>query len=395
VNSPLPERRYDFSRLLRVAHPEFSPAQLRRGWQALLEQRRARAQRSRGLPWLLFCALAPLGALFGGIHIGRSLAEKPLTYSTSGGVVGDDGRLRAEQERALSIRFADGSLLTLPSGSQGRLLSVNPAGARLRMIEGEVEANLGRGSESAWELDAGPYDVLASHASFWTRWREREQRFELGVRSGVVSVEGPLADEGLTLRAGQRLSIRKGDTAIVVRRSDDRDGLPAPAVSATALAEPPLEALGLEHLLAEGRFAEVVAAARAAGIEHSLHRAGSDDLLALAEAARSTKDTALSERALQSARSRFPGTLAAHDAAFLLGQLFESRPTAVAEAEAWYATYLGEAPEGKYAPEALGRRMLLALQRSGRDGALGLAHEYLDRYPAGAYAPSARAVLAL
>ena len=52
-----------------------------------------------------------------------------------------------------------------------------------------------------------------------------------------------------------------------------------------------------------------------------------------------------------------------------------------------------EAPRGVYAAEAYGRRLSLTERLRGKAAALPLAREYLERFPEGAYAPSARALV--
>jgi hypothetical protein len=53
---------------------------------------------------------------------------------------------------------------------------------------------------------------------------------------------------------------------------------------------------------------------------------------------------------------------------------------------AWYDRYLGEAPRGRYAAEALGRKMLVVQKLRGSEAARPLAEDYVRRYPDGAYA---------
>jgi hypothetical protein len=59
----------------------------------------------------------------------------------------------------------------------------------------------------------------------------------------------------------------------------------------------------------------------------------------------------------------------------------------------WYDDYLAEAPAGPYAPEALGRKMILVEETSGRSAAAKVAREYLLRFPRGTYARPAEALL--
>jgi hypothetical protein len=58
----------------------------------------------------------------------------------------------------------------------------------------------------------------------------------------------------------------------------------------------------------------------------------------------------------------------------------------------WYETYLAEAPQGSYADEALGRKMLVMRANGEEAAAAVVAREYLGRFPSGAYAGSARTI---
>ena len=59
----------------------------------------------------------------------------------------------------------------------------------------------------------------------------------------------------------------------------------------------------------------------------------------------------------------------------------------------WYDRYLAEAPDGAYASEALGRKMM-TLRRMGQDAeASEIAADYLRRFPIGTYAHAARPLL--
>ena len=58
------------------------------------------------------------------------------------------------------------------------------------------------------------------------------------------------------------------------------------------------------------------------------------------------------------------------------------------------ACRLTEAAGGAYTAEALGHKMMVVERHRGRRAAIPVAREYLDRFPDGAYAKSAQAVLA-
>jgi hypothetical protein len=116
-------------------------------------------------------------------------------------------------------------------------------------------------------------------------------------------------------------------------------------------------------------------------------------LSALADAARYSARPEIAVRALVASRQRFPKTPFAHAAAFFLGRLADDRG-AVAEGLVWYRRYLGETPDGPYAAEALGRKMLAVERISGREASSSVAREYVARFPNGTYMLQAHAILA-
>jgi len=146
--------------------------------------------------------------------------------------------------------------------------------------------------------------------------------------------------------------------------------------------------------LADGEAAGIVAEAQRRGVAGVLAAANSEDLAALADAARFRNQDQLARRVLVAQRRRFPGTLRAQEASFLLGRLADGPGGRAPDALAWYDRYLREAPSGAYAAEAMGR-MLLVLEREQRtDEARTVAAAYIRRFPDGAYARAARAVAA-
>ena len=116
-------------------------------------------------------------------------------------------------------------------------------------------------------------------------------------------------------------------------------------------------------------------------------------LVALADAVRYSGRPEIAVRAFIAERQRFPNTPAAHAAAFFLGRLADDRGE-VAAGLAWYRRYLGEMPQGPYAAEALGRKMLAVERISGRDAARSVGGEYIERFPNGTYMLQAHSILA-
>jgi len=185
---------------------------------------------------------------------------------------------------------------------------------------------------------------------------------------------------------------------------------PAPAAS-TGAASPAVRQPSIAHRFAprvvqvafaprtwlaaitSGDAGRVVEEAEAHGLDKTLLDVDSSALSALADAARYSGRPEIAVRALVASRQRFPKTPFAHAAAFFLGRLADDRG-AVAEGLAWYRRYLGETPDGPYAAEALGRKMLAVERISGREASSSVAREYVTRFPNGTYMLQAHAILA-
>ncbi len=144
--------------------------------------------------------------------------------------------------------------------------------------------------------------------------------------------------------------------------------------------------------LASGHWDRILEDVERAGVEATLDKASSEDLFALANAARYRRRTDLARTALLAERRRFPGSPRALDAIFLLGRVEESGERGMARAITWYDQYLARAPTGAFAAEALGRKMTLVDELEGPAEARPIAEEYLRRFPRGSYVGSARAL---
>ena len=77
----------------------------------------------------------------------------------------------------------------------------------------------------------------------------------------------------------------------------------------------------------------------------------------------------------------------------LLQKVWDGQRINQAEALRFLDTYVSEAPRGVYAAEAYGRRLSLTERLRGRAAAQPLGREYLERFPQGAYAQRARALV--
>jgi hypothetical protein len=356
------------------------------------------------------------------------------------------------------LHFSDGSEITLRSGALVRVRSIDDRGARVTLDEGEARVDVVHASDTRWTFEAGPFRVAVTGTVFGLSWHPSGSQLDLRLENGAVTVTGPPVDAPLALRSGQWLNIRGSDVTIRALADGPPPAVPdgtgspagptqdaavssapaapnasprapagapnaspsapagAPNASPSAPAGAPnaspsahdhieaVEAAGRRAgserpedrwraELAAGQFTSIVDQALALGLEVALQRTSESELWALADAARYTRHTEIARRALQSETRRFPGSEHAHAAAFFLGRMAEAEGDARSSLD-WFDAYLTEAPSGTYAPEALGRKMTLVEKLEGKGAARSLAESYLRRFPGGAYADAAHALLA-
>lgn len=410
------------------------------------ERDRLVAAITRGPP-----ARRPLGGLLGGLGAARAVGGRArwaaamaaaaamaigaallwpaaqLGYAVEGAGVAEGGYVRAPDGVAARVRFSDGSAVELAAGGSMRVAEVTSSGARMLLEEGRAALRITPRPVARWTVEAGPFAVLVTGTAFQVEWARGEETLRVDLQEGSVLVRGPVAPDGLPLRAGQRLvaRLRQGDVQIVSvdggatgqgapelaaaqgapelaaaqgdapapERSVEPDTPEAagPAATAAPGARAPAEAgaPSWSKRVAGGDFQGVLAEATQRGIEAVLQQAPLDDLVALGDAARYAKRGDVARGALATTRKRFPGSGPGKAAAFLLGRLADGDGAPEA-ALALYDTYLAESPGGPFAAEALGRKMLAVERTSGRGAARAVAERYLQRYPRGAHATLAR-----
>jgi hypothetical protein len=224
------------------------------------------------------------------------------------------------------------------------------------------------------------------------------RQLDIDLIAGAVRILGPaLADDGFAMHAGQHFHVDFGPFA--VRLPVDAPAATSASVDAAAPIAAPSEvrSAGAEEsfhwvqLVAKGQSADVIASAESKGIAHVLAAASIDDVGALADAARYQRRFALARQVLLAARSRFAGSRLAHEASFFLGSVCEADSTP--GALGWYDSYLNESPNGAYASQALGRKMVIIQQQQGSSAAKPIATEYLRRFAQGPHAAVAHKIL--
>lgn len=328
------------------------------------------------------------------------------------------------------VTFSDGSELLLAAGARARIAELSADGAEIGLEEGKATLEVTHRSGARWSVIAGPFSVAVTGTAFDVGWSGAEQRFEVALRAGAVTVQGPLAASGIALSAGQRLIADLGLGALRIeelsKARDDAsaartDQAPEAAAHETAEGDRPsatapqdetkptgkgststLPAVQRDaplgrgrswtELVAAGDFRGVLEAAETRGLETVLGASALGDLVALADAARYAGRLDVARRALLAQRERFGGSNAARTAAYLLGRLDDTGEVPSKAALSWYDRYLGEAPAGEFAPEALGRKLVALEKSSGSRAAKAAAAEYLRRFPNGPYRAKARAL---
>jgi len=414
--------------LARTLSAPMTPLQRMEGLQ-VVNARLARKQRGR-VAGLVLSILGLSAAVAGGLLLVRSPASKvvgesTLAYRVEGGEIGDGGYIRSRGPAGTLLRFGEGTELRLMSGARGRLSAVDARGARLAIEEGQAEVKVTPRPGARWLVDAGPFLITVRGTVFTAAWDGAKERLDIHMTKGLVSVTGPLADGVMAVKAGQHLSVNVRSKEVSLRQIDETDELdrapatgpglvPGPALAATARAtgarasalhggphasgnRSRLLALVSEPrswamALAVGDLDSILRDAERRGLQRAVDEASSEDLAALADAARYRRRNDVARMALLAERERFPGSTRATDSAFLLGRLEENRSRGVSSALEWYDLYLKEAPSGAYSSEALGRKMTATERAQGAPAAREIAEEYLRRFPNGTYAGAARAL---
>ena len=401
-----------------------TPVQLSRGLQEISSRLEGRRHRRRWVFRSSF-ALATAACLLVGIAVYSrsrpgSIARTALAYQIEGGTVIDGGYLHESGSAGMKLFFAEGTEFILMPGTRGRLRTVDSQGARIAIEQGAASFQVTPRQDARWLVDVGPFLVKVKGTVFAVSWDAAAERFELRLSHGRVAVTGPVSGGEIEMRAGQRLvvDLRKADTLITEQKPEEAwlESPPSatvggmiPATTSSDVVAPserpasrpssgasPATRADADHrwagAVAAGQWDRILSEVEHAGVKSTLERASSDDLFAIADAARYRRRIGLARAALMAERRRFPGSPRALDATFMLGRVEESTDQGTRKALQWYEEYLARAPSGTYASEALGRKMIVTSRLEGSARAQPIAEDYLHRFPSGTYAGAARAL---
>lgn len=391
--------------LVELAKRELSGEPPRSTVRALPDLRR-RPERRMSLAGRLSFGFAAAAAL-ATVLVWWFVRPATITYAVVSGTERAGVVVGARETRLL---FSEGSQVLLEQGAETEVAELGSHGGNVRLRKGRARVSITPRSGAEWVVHAGPYAVRVTGTEFDVAWSDSARALEVSMHSGSVEVTGASLQSPIRLRAGQRL-LQRGptDTPLIqsvrpAASSEERKHPPEPleeptsAVdeAASSASQSPERLRAVEsswsRQVAQGKFEDVLRQAEQRGVDSVLARAPLSDLRALSDAARYSRRAGIAERALGAQRQRFSTSTAARDAAFLLGQLTESQGGNAALG--WYDTYLREAPNGSYAPQAMGRKMMIVYRARGAAGAETVASEYLVRYPKGPYAAAARRIVA-
>jgi hypothetical protein len=414
--SELPTELEELTRLARDSLGRMSSDTSLRGEFAVVE--RFASQHRKRPAWLAPAAATLVGAsVAAAVLLLHHRAETAaLSYVIENHGPGDDGSLDAGNGRPQTARFSDGTEVRVDPGTQARIRFVTNHGAELALSRGSLHAAVVHSAASEWRFDAGPFVVHVTGTAFGLAWDPELDRFDLRLEHGSVTVSSAVINDPIQVLAGQWLTIRPHSNEVFIRdltaaaskeEPEHEPDSPSSSPQAEAGAAPvtsvspetPSAAKGVpdnSHTwardLLHGKADRIVDDALRRGLDGCLADSTPSELSALADAARYTRRNDVARRALLAERRRFAGSQTALDAALLLGRLAEAEQN-YGQALTWFDTYLGEAPGGAHASEALGRKMAIVRRTATAAAARAVAEEYLGKYPDGIYSSAARAIL--
>jgi hypothetical protein len=370
-----------------------------------LEHRMAGRLRRRRLRLALFAtgATALAGVAGFSIHARLGARSESITFTINGRPSLSSATTAVEPEAAGNsvLSFSDGTRIEMAPQARGRILSLGAHGGRIAIDEGRAHVEVAHQVGAEWLFQAGPFAITVHGTAFSVGWSASDEHFDLRMETGVVSVKGPVSGGEIVLRAGETLSIglrERPAPSLEPPLPETEPSQPALQTTRNGGPEPERRLARAKERgrwpaeLAEGRASQVVEEARRLGIARVLSTSSSEDLFALADAARFERQRDLAREALLAQRQRFPGSPRAVEASFLLGRLEDESTGGPERALGWYDRYLAEAPRGAYVSETLGRKMMVLERAHRRSDAASIAAAYLQRFPSGTYAAAAEAL---
>ncbi len=338
---------------------------------------------SRRRPWLLVPALVPIALTIAvALWPARRHADprQPLA---------EVGRPIHSTLTPTELSFPDGSKVTLAPETRAHLEAFDQSQAVMVIDSGSLTIHVQKGTPRTWRYRAGPFTVAVVGTVLSVAWRPERSEVEVAVSEGRVSVTGPGLETPLFIGAGE--SLRRVLTSSGPAPAEARPpAFPAPGRATHATPAPRAPLPSWRTALSQGRWGEALDLAKAAGVLEATDGVHSDELLALADAARLDAREELALRLLADALDR-GGALEAQ-AAFVRGQL-HAEHRRQREALDDFERSLRVEPRGPSAQSALGRSIDLLLDLGETSRARDAAKRYLAEYPSGPWSTVANHVV--
>ena len=363
------------------------------------------------------------------------MRPSPVSFAVDGAGAGHAGavgeRLVASDAAPLSLRFSDGSEVTLPPRAQAHVDALDAHGATVALEAGTVDVAVVHRSHTRWSVRAGRYEIRVTGTKFSAGWDRRTDALTVTMREGSVEVIGPGMKAPARVVGGQRLRangvtadnadaapqvvVEDVTTTIAARQEAAIPEIApeAPAVEAEqpeatdrtapaavrsgsrarrpAVAAPRLIAIASTEwhaLETRARFKEALAAAKREGLfDDNCAGLQGRDVWRLGETARLAGDLERAEYAYQAAR-RFPESAPA--ATYGLGRIaFDQRHDFVSAGN-WFESYVKRFPQAPLRREAAGLMLESRLKAGDNARARDAADLYLGLFSDGPLAPKAR-----
>src|SRR5262249_36677291 len=127
--------------------------------------------------------------------------------------------------------------IRLGSETRGRLASVDGHGAHVAIENGSAHVSVVHKPQARWLIDAGPYQITVHGTVFSASWDEAQQRLDVKMERGLISVAGPVTNGPIAVRAGQALTVKLKRSQVLLRDLD-ADGVVADVDADDAEAAP-------------------------------------------------------------------------------------------------------------------------------------------------------------
>jgi len=422
-----------------VEHLDDEAERLRRAVSQIGLGRRSADLRLGRAAWLLAAtAVLSVAVLWFGLRHTRELV--PLTFEVLGPGQVSSSYVETPDSASALLKFTDGSTVVAHQATRLKVSELRMDGATLVIGRGKATVEVvHRAHDTRWNVIAGPFTIAVTGTKFVVEWIPSDGRFTVDMLEGRVEVDGPKFTAPATLRSGQRVEANASAekwavTPSALEHQAQLDAIATPATSAspnapraaavvvgptrdqsprsvlssvinvndrraTGLSAGPVTKLPVApagevkswaSMVALGESPRVVLEAEAMGLKSCVDRCSSSDLRALADAARYSGRLDLAEASLRTLRERYPNQAAI--AAYLLGTVDEARGRN-ASALRWYEEYVAAAPNGGFSAEALAGRLRMLVVTNGNTSARKAAQQYLELYPRGVGARTAKQIL--